>query len=56
MLISRTRSSQTQTVKAGRKIRYYICDRLVSGGRDPSAWRLPAEALEEAVSTPIIAI
>lgn len=32
-----------------------ISNRLVSGGRDTSGWRLPAEALEAAVSQTIIA-
>ncbi|WP_217520148.1 hypothetical protein [Roseicyclus elongatus] len=32
-------------------MRYYVSNRLVSGGRDPDAWRLPASALEDAVCT-----
>ncbi len=36
----------THTLKAGRRFAYYVSNRLIAGGRDPSGWRLPAEALE----------
>lgn len=39
----------SHTIKAGRKIRYYVSNRLISGGVDPSGWRVPAAALEAAV-------
>jgi len=39
----------SHTQRHGRRLRYYISNRLVSGGRDPNAWRLPATALEDAV-------
>jgi site-specific DNA recombinase len=34
----------------GRLIRYYVSNRLISGGTDPRAWRLPAVGLERAVA------
>lgn len=34
----------------GRRIRYYVSNRLISGGTDPLAWRLPAIGLERAVA------
>jgi site-specific DNA recombinase len=36
----------THTRKAGRRFAYYVSNRLIAGGKDPSGWRLPAEALE----------
>lgn len=45
----------THTLRRGRKLRYYVSNRLISGGRDASGWRLPAGALEAAVSTAIAA-
>ncbi len=36
----------THTLKAGRRFAYYVSNRLIAGGRDPTGWRLPAEALE----------
>ncbi|MBJ6370757.1 recombinase family protein [Sedimentitalea arenosa] len=43
----------THTRKTGKQLRYYISNRLVSGGPDPAGWRLPAEALEQAVARAI---
>ncbi len=40
----------THTQRHGRRIRYYISNRLISGGTDPSGWRLPASAFEDAVA------
>jgi site-specific DNA recombinase len=37
----------------GRRLRYYLSNRLVTGGRDPSGWRLPAPAFEQAVAQAI---
>lgn len=36
----------THTLKAGRRFAYYVSNRLIAGGKDPTGWRLPAEALE----------
>ncbi len=36
----------THTQRHGRRFAYYVSHRLIAGGRDPSGWRLPAEALE----------
>ena len=43
------RLTPSHTRRKGRLFRYYISNRLVSGGTDPTAWRLPASALEQAV-------
>lgn len=47
------RLTPTHTRRHGRRLRYYVSNRLVSGGRDPSGWRLPAPALERTVATAI---
>jgi len=44
------RLTPTHTLRRGRRLRYYVSNRLISGGTDPSGWRLPAIALEQAVS------
>ncbi len=36
----------THTKKEGRRFAYYVSNRLIAGGKDPSGWRLPADALE----------
>jgi hypothetical protein len=41
--------SRPRRQRRGRRLRYYVSNRLVTGGRDPSGWRLPAPALEQAV-------
>jgi DNA invertase Pin-like site-specific DNA recombinase len=41
----------THTQRHGRRLRYYVSNRLISGGPDPSGWRLPAAALEDALVT-----
>jgi DNA invertase Pin-like site-specific DNA recombinase len=43
------RLTPTHTKRHGRQLRYYVSNRLISGGTDPSGWRLPAPALEQAV-------
>lgn len=43
------RLTPSHTRRKGRLFRYYISNRLVSGGTDPTGWRLPASALEQAV-------
>lgn len=40
----------THTKRHGRRLRYYISNRLISGGTDPNGWRLPAGQLEQAVA------
>ena len=44
------RLTPKHTRRHGRQIRYYVSNRLVSGGTDPGGWRLPAPALEQAVA------
>jgi hypothetical protein len=44
------RLTPTHTQSRGKRLRYYVSNRLVSGGRDPSAWRLPAPAFEATVA------
>lgn len=44
------RLTPTYTRLHGRQIRYYVSNRLISGGTDPQGWRLPAQALEQAVA------
>ncbi len=39
----------THTQRHGRRLCYYVSNRLISGGPDPSGWRLPGPALEEAL-------
>ena len=39
----------THTRRHGRRFAYYVSNRLIAGGIDSSGWRLPAEALEEAL-------
>lgn len=36
----------THTQRHGRRFSYYVSNRLIAGGTDPSGWRLPAKALE----------
>lgn len=36
----------THTQRHGRRFAYYVSNRLIAGGIDPTGWRLPAEALE----------
>lgn len=40
----------THTLRRGRKLRYYVSNRLIRGGPDPTGWRLPAPQLEEAIA------
>ncbi|MEP1354183.1 MAG: recombinase family protein [Tateyamaria sp.] len=44
------RLTPTHTRRHGRRLRYYISNRLISGGTDPSGWRLPAGQLERAIA------
>ncbi len=47
------RLTPTHTRRHGRQIRYYVSNRMISGGTDPHGWRLPAQALEQAVANVI---
>jgi site-specific DNA recombinase len=39
----------THTQRRGRRFFYYVSNRLIAGGTDPTGWRLPAPALETVV-------
>lgn len=39
----------SHTQRHGRRYLYYVSNRLLAGGADPSGWRLPAEALHHAL-------
>ncbi|AXI55101.1 recombinase family protein [Sulfitobacter sp. JL08] len=43
------RLTPTHSTKSGRRHRYYISNRLISGGTDPTGWRLPARGLEKSI-------
>jgi hypothetical protein len=51
------RLTPTHTRRRGRRLRYYVSNRLVAGKApgDPSAWRLPAPQMEKVVSRIIAA-
>ncbi|QFT47417.1 DNA-invertase hin [Roseivivax sp. THAF40] len=40
----------THTNRRGKRLRYYVSNRLISGGPDPSGWRLPARDFEAAMT------
>jgi hypothetical protein len=44
----------THTKRRGRRFAYYVSNRLIAGGTDPSGWRLPAEALETSLRQIIV--
>ena len=44
------RLTPTHTRRHGRQIRYYVSNRLISGGTDRQGWRVPAPALEREVA------
>ena len=44
------RLTPTHTVRHGRKVRYYVSNRLIRRGSDPTGWRLPAPKLEEVIT------
>ncbi len=48
------RLTPTHTTRTGRRLRYYVSNRLISGGKDISGWRLPGPALENAVIDVIV--
>jgi site-specific DNA recombinase len=41
----------THTQRHSRRFAYYVSNRLIAGGTDPSGWRLPAAALETSLRT-----
>lgn len=49
------RLTPTHTLRNGRRLRYYVSNRLISGGTDPTGWRLPGPALEAAVGDVVAA-
>jgi len=44
----------THTKRRGRRFAYYVSNRLITGGTDPSGWRLPAEGLEASIRQIIV--
>jgi len=48
------RLTPTHTTRHGRRLRYYVSNRLISGGCDASGWRLPGPALERAVTDVVV--
>ena len=44
----------THTQRHGRRHRYYVSNRLISGGPDAAGWRLPATVLEAAMARAVI--
>jgi site-specific DNA recombinase len=44
----------THTRRHGKRFTYYISNRLISGGADPSGWRLPANELERTVRQAVV--
>ncbi|WP_171209727.1 MULTISPECIES: recombinase family protein [unclassified Ruegeria] len=48
------RLTPTHTTRNGRRLRYYVSNRLLSGGKDIAGWRLPGPALENAVIDVIV--
>ncbi len=47
------RLTPTHSTKSGRRHHYYVSNRLISGGPDPTGWRLPASQLEASVAAAI---
>jgi site-specific DNA recombinase len=45
------RLTPTHATNRGRRHRYYVSNRLISGGPDVTGWRLPAKQLEALVGT-----
>ncbi len=48
------RLTPTHTTRKGRRLRYYVSNRLISGGMDVSGWRLPGPVLEHAIIDVIV--
>ncbi|WP_170610995.1 recombinase family protein [Ruegeria arenilitoris] len=49
------RLTPTHCIKAGKRHPYYVSNRLISNGPDPTGWRLPGRKLESAVASAIAA-
>ncbi len=47
------RLTPTHCIKAGKRHPYYVSNRLIGNGPDPTGWRLPGRKLETAVATAI---
>ncbi len=45
----------TQTFRRGIRYTYYVSNRLIEGGVDPSAWRIPAPAFEATLKSILVA-
>lgn len=48
------RLTPTHSTRNGRRLHYYVSNRLISGGPDPTGWRLPGPALEKTVRDIIV--
>ncbi|MDU8944353.1 recombinase family protein [Ovoidimarina sediminis] len=44
------RLTPTHSLKAGKRHRYYVSNRLITGGPDPTGWRLPGRKLETLIA------
>ena len=44
----------THTKRRGRRLAYYVSNRLIAGGTDPSGWRLSAETLEDCLRLVVV--
>ena len=49
------RLTPSHTKSKGTYHRYYVSNRLISGGKDTSAWRIPADQLEQCITSAIAA-
>jgi len=49
------RLTPSHTKSKGTYHRYYVSNRLISGGKDRSAWRIPADQLEQCITSAIAA-
>lgn len=47
------RLTPSHTKSIGKYHRYYVSNRLISGGKDPSAWRIPADQLEHCITSAV---
>ena len=47
------RLTPTHSLKDGKRYPYYVSNRLISGGPDPTGWRLPARKLEALVANAV---
>lgn len=42
-------------MRHGRRFAYYVSNRLIAGGKDPTGWRLPADGLETTLRHVVVA-